>query len=393
MQPSPEEWRPGQRVGALETIERIAEGQGTYGVLHLVSTPTGDRQVLKSLNSDCRLKPDWIAKFRDETALHVRLSGFHASSHATAALRHSTRRISSWSTSSSGTLQTLIEDTEGDVKLSVAASILSDLCSALRAVHEAGFVYGDLSPLNVLLRAAGRRLRGQSDGLRRGAADGAARAPRGKQGARPRHSRREALDLSGGLLGPPPAQQRRVRRRHHRVLRRDKDCAVRPCGERADSAGAARHASCISIFTRTCPIHGALRPGLPVEVADLIMHCMAKCPDERPRAIAGRCGRSCPLHVGVRRQAGGARLGQEARDPRQMLWELCGGLRDTSAMALLCTDASWHAEVWLTCWRCKVPATERHRRRAADRPAPVSHLMSSARNNASTNSLPSGVKV
>ena len=155
MQPSPEEWRPGQRVGALEIIERIAEGQGTYGVLHLVSTPTGDRQVLKSLNSDCRLKPDWIAKFRDEIALHVRLSGHprivtcHGSVEAFDAPHLLMEYLEL------GTLQTLIEDTEGDVKLSVAASILSDLCSALRAVHEAGFVYGDLSPLNVLLRAAG----------------------------------------------------------------------------------------------------------------------------------------------------------------------------------------------------------------------------------------------
>jgi len=292
MRENPEEWRPGDRVGDLTIVRRVAEGQGSFGAIHLVETTSRERRILKSLNSEHQLAEDWIQKFRGEIALHMRLSG-HAA--IVTCYGHfdafgSPHLLMEYCPL--GTLHQLVEATEGNVDVSLTASLLCDICEGLDAVHGAGFVYGDLNLLNVLIVDSGTRLRAKLTDF------GVARPA-------------EVASMVGTKLDPDtPGEKHSVAPEAYRGLRQPSNdvyavgvlafaLATRDMPYSVDAEGLSPSA----LRSRFMELHvaadipdpRAARPDLPSELTDLIADCLSKNPDDRPASVLGIRARLLPL--------------------------------------------------------------------------------------------------
>lgn len=293
MRGNAEAWQPGERVGDVTIVSRVAEGQGSFGVLHLVETGDGERLVLKSLNSEHRLDADWTAKYRREIALHIRLSEHPhvVTCHGSFEAFGSPHLLMEYC--ELGTLHALIASAGTGTEVGVVALILCDVCSALEAVHEAGYVYGDLNPLNVLLDGSLRRPRAKLTDF--GVAFPV--LPRILQ-----DDEKPIPDTPGEKHSTAPEAYRGMRQPSNDVYA----VGILGYGLATGDVPYDVEASGLSpseLRARFMELHicadipnpRALRSDLPIEIGDVIMACMAKRPEDRPASVHEVCSRLLPF--------------------------------------------------------------------------------------------------
>ncbi|MBL9104769.1 MAG: protein kinase [Myxococcales bacterium] len=251
-------------------VERVVGSGGMGTVYRARDRMVGDTVALKILDASVVGSADQLAWFRREVRLARRIT------HPNVARTHDMGEAggSHYITMefvAGGTLQDRMQLEAGARRVLPpveAAQVALAVCEGLAAAHAAGVVHRDLKPANVLIEDGGRVVL-TDFGIARGLGDGDAARTQGIVGT-PQYMAPE--QLSG-----QPVDVRADIYALGLMLFEMLTAEVPFPGDTIFASALAR-------MTRPPPDPRALRPDLPPALAELVLHCLAQKPDDRPAA-------------------------------------------------------------------------------------------------------------
>ena len=279
-------------------IER-AVGRGGMGTVYRArDRMVGDVIALKLLDAAVVVSDDQLAWFRREVRLARRITHPNvARTHdmgEQAGVHYITMEFVEGST-----LHDLLHPDDSGQRRELgpahAARVALAVCEGLAAAHAAGVVHRDLKPANVLIERAGRVVL-TDFGIARGLADDGARTQ--------------------GIVGTPQYMAPEQLSGLPVDVRADLYALGLMLFEMLTGAvpfpGDNMFASALARMTRPPPDPRELRPGLPAPLAELVVHCLAQKPDDRPASATAVAERLRSWLAGVSGGVTGAGPGAES---------------------------------------------------------------------------------